>query len=52
VYLALKEARPYRENYSHMDAIDIMLGEKENYDPELIEKFIAFINAYENNNKK
>lgn len=47
VYLALKESRPYRQNYSHMDAVSIMIKEKKVYDPELIDKFVVFINKYE-----
>ncbi|MDA3845061.1 MAG: HD domain-containing protein [Vallitaleaceae bacterium] len=52
VYLALLEARTYRDHYSHMDAINIMLDEKQIYDPELIDKFIPFINKYESDKRK
>jgi len=53
VYLALLESRTYRDHFSHIEAINIMLKEKPTYDPELIEKFVPFINKYheEKNNK-
>lgn len=47
VYMALKESRPYREQFSHMDAIHIMKEDKHIFDPELLDKFIVFIEKYE-----
>lgn len=49
VYQALTEPRPYRKYFSHEDTMEVMLKEKYLYDPELIEKFVPFIESYREN---
>lgn len=48
VYQALTEPRPYRKYFSHQDALRIMQEEKAVYDPEIISKFVPFIEIYIN----
>lgn len=43
VYYALTEMRPYRKDYCHEEAIKIMEREKENFDPDLLDKFIKYV---------
>lgn len=44
VFLALTEERAYRKAYTLEEAIEIMMKEKTQFDPDIFDKFIDFIN--------
>lgn len=53
VFLALTEERAYRKAYTPEEAIEIMIKEKNQFDPEIFDKFIDFINReYSKKNEK